>query len=98
MDLKIEDGKVADIRFLGRGCAISQAAASMLTEMIKGHDLSEVAELGQQDLMEELGIPLSPVRQKCALLSLKVLKSSIASIEYWSLADGKKNRGTEEKG
>lgn len=91
MDLKIEDGKISDVRFQGRGCAISQAAASMLTEMVKGHDVSEIADLGQQDLMEELGIPLSPVRQKCAMLSLKVLKSTIASIEYWSLANGKKN-------
>ena len=62
IDLKIEDGKVAAVGFSGRGCAISQAAASMLTELIKGQTLEQVELLDQVELLEELGIPLSPVR------------------------------------
>lgn len=89
IDLQIADDKVVDVRFQGRGCAISQAAASMLTDMIKGQRLEEIAALDAQELLEELGIPLSPVRQKCALLSLKVLKSGVSTVqrtvEHWAL-------------
>jgi nitrogen fixation NifU-like protein len=89
IDLKLSDGKVVDVRFEGRGCAISQAAASILTDLIKGQRLEEIEALDKEDLLEELGIPLSPVRQKCALLSLKVLKSGVAArhatAQHWAL-------------
>ena len=97
IDLKIEGGKVVDVRFQGRGCAVSQAAASMLTEMVKGHTLDEVAELDQQELLDELGIPLSPVRQKCALLSLKVLKSGVAVVHHWKLSGKDDGSAAKEK-
>jgi nitrogen fixation protein NifU and related proteins len=87
VDLKIEDGKIAVIRFSGRGCAISQAAASILTEMVDGEDLENVRELSAQDVLDELAIPISPARVKCALLGLKVLKSGAYGITDWPAAD-----------
>lgn len=68
---------VSDVRFEGRGCAISQAATSMLTELVKGRPAAEVAELPKEELLEEIGIPLTPVRLKCALLGLGVLKVAL---------------------
>ncbi|MCI4434710.1 MAG: SUF system NifU family Fe-S cluster assembly protein [Thermoplasmata archaeon] len=76
--LKIENGKIQDIRFTGKGCAISQASASILTEMVKGKDLEYVKSLGENDLLSALGIELSPARLKCALLSYKVLKDALS--------------------
>ena len=73
-----EDGEtIADIGFEGRGCAISQAATSMLTELVKGRKADEVASLAKEELLEEIGIPLTPVRLKCALLGLGVLKVAL---------------------
>ncbi len=80
IDLRIVDDRVTEIRFSGRGCAISQASASILTEMVDGRPLDEVKALTKDDLLEELGIPLSPARLKCALLGLKVLKAGIYGI------------------
>ena len=74
MDFDIEDGRIADVKFHGRGCAISQASASLLTERLKGMTLEEARAIGKDDVLEELGIDISPARLKCALLSLKVLK------------------------
>ena len=74
IDLKIVDGKIADIKFHGRGCSISQAATSMLTELAEGLDVDDAAALTKDDLLAELGIPLSPVRLKCALLGLGTLR------------------------
>jgi nitrogen fixation protein NifU and related proteins len=72
------DGDTIDeIMFEGRGCAISQAATSMLTELVKGRKASEVAALPKEDLLEEVGIPLTPVRLKCALLGLGTLKVAL---------------------
>ena len=72
------DGEtIEDIRFRGRGCAISQAATSMLTELVKGRTVTEVAEMPKDELLEEVGIPLTPVRLKCALLGLGVLKVAL---------------------
>lgn len=65
------------IRFDGRGCAISQAAASMLTELVSGRAAAEVAAMPKEDLLEELGIPLTPARLKCALLGFGVLKVAL---------------------
>src|SRR5437667_10821861 len=78
MDLLVEGEHVAEVRFKGRGCAISQASASMLSEMIEGKLVEEVVQLGKDDVLEALGIPISPARTKCAFLSLRVLHRSLA--------------------
>ena len=76
IDLKLdENNKVADARFDGHGCAISQAAADLLLESIIGKSMDEVKALNKQTILDLLGIDLGPVRLKCALLSLKVLKA-----------------------
>jgi nitrogen fixation NifU-like protein len=72
------DGEtIEDVKFSGRGCAISQAATSMLMEMVKGRSATEIASLPKDDLLEEIGIPLTPIRLKCALLGLGVLKVAL---------------------
>ncbi len=68
---------IEEIMFEGRGCAISQAATSMLTELVEGRKASEVAALPKEELLEEVGIPLTPVRLKCALLGLGTLKVAL---------------------
>jgi len=78
IDLLVEGDHVQEVRFQGRGCAISQATASMLSEMIEGKTVDEVVRLGKDDVLEALGIPISPARMKCAFLSLRVLHSSLA--------------------
>jgi nitrogen fixation NifU-like protein len=82
--LAINDaGTVEDVAFTGRGCAISQASASMLTDEIKGKALSEVATTGQQDVLDNLGIEISPARMKCAMLSLETLMSAVSDRVAW---------------
>ncbi|HLW38602.1 MAG TPA: SUF system NifU family Fe-S cluster assembly protein [Candidatus Eremiobacteraceae bacterium] len=78
MDVKLHDGVVSEVKFRGRGCAISQASASLLTEEVKGKTLAEVNRLGKEDVLANLGINISPARLKCALLGLKVLKQALA--------------------
>jgi nitrogen fixation NifU-like protein len=80
IDLCIGDGVVQDIAFSGRGCAISQAAASMLTEMVKGQSVSDAAAITNDEMLDELGVEISPARIKCALLGLHVLR--VALDEY----------------
>jgi nitrogen fixation protein NifU and related proteins len=82
IDVRVADDKVSDIKFSGRGCAVSQASASILTEMVEGMSLDEVKALTKDDLLEELGIPVSPARLKCALLGLKVLKAGVYGVEH----------------
>jgi nitrogen fixation protein NifU and related proteins len=90
-----DDGDtIEDVGFEGRGCAISQAATSMLTEMVKGRRASEVAALPKEELLDEIGIPLTPIRLKCAILGLGVLKVALhrakgtpLPAEWQSLAD-----------
>lgn len=79
IDLAIESGIITDVRFTGRGCAISQASASLLTDELKGKSLDDVRALTKDDLLDLIGIPLAhnPVRIKCALLSLKALKAGV---------------------
>jgi nitrogen fixation NifU-like protein len=73
-----EDGDTIDeVKFSGRGCAISQAATSMLTELVQGRSAQEVATLDRDELLDEIGIPLTPVRLKCALLGLSTLKLAL---------------------
>jgi nitrogen fixation NifU-like protein len=72
------DGETIDeVRFSGRGCAISQAATSMLMELVQGRTATEVAALPKEELLDEVGIPLTPVRLKCALLGLGTLKVAL---------------------
>ncbi len=74
MDFAVRDGVIDEVRFHGRGCAISQASASLMTERLQGMSLDDARRISKQDVLEDLGIELSPARLKCALLSLKVLK------------------------
>ncbi len=78
MDLIIKDGVVQDVLFSGRGCAISQASASMLTEEIIGKPLEDLANTTRQDILDNLGIEVSYARMKCALLSLGLLRLALA--------------------
>ena len=78
MDLKVKDGIVQDVAFTGRGCAISQASASMLTEEMVGSPLEELAKLTREDILDNLGIEVSYARMKCALLSLGTLRLALA--------------------
>ena len=84
MMLKVDDaGVVDDVRFIGRGCAISQASASILTEEVKGKTLDELRALDRDHVLGNLGITISPARIKCALLSLKALKGSAWGLTAW---------------
>ena len=78
IDMKIDDQKVTDIKFHGKGCAICMACTSVLTEITKGKSLDDVRKIEKNDILSELGLEhLQAVRIKCALLSLKVLKSAL---------------------
>ena len=78
IDMKIDDNKVTDIKFHGKGCAICMACTSVLTEITKGKSLDDVRKIEKHDILGELGLDhLQAVRIKCALLSLKVLKSAL---------------------
>ena len=77
----VEERCIRAIRFSGTGCAISQAAASMLTELVAGRTVAEARALDKDDLLAELGISLSPMRLKCALLALKVFKAALYGLE-----------------
>jgi len=78
IQVKFDGDKVKDIKFNGKGCAISQASASMLTEMVMGKSLEDMKKVGKEDILESLGLPnLGPARIKCALLSLKTLKLGV---------------------
>jgi nitrogen fixation protein NifU and related proteins len=83
------DGETIDeVKFSGRGCAISQAATSMLTEMVAGRKASEVASLDKDELLAEIGIPLTPVRLKCAMLGLTTLKVALHKAKGTPLPQG----------
>jgi nitrogen fixation NifU-like protein len=83
IDLLVKNGTVEDVRFSGVGCSISRAAASMLTEEVKGKTLEEVKAIGRDEVLEMLGIELGPVRLKCALLALKTLKVGVYGLQSW---------------
>ena len=84
VELKVEDGTVADIRFTGKGCAISLASMSMLSESLRGMPLEEVAKMSTERVLENVGIGISPARMKCATLGLKVVRSAaLGEIASW---------------
>ncbi len=95
-DLQVgPDGRVTDVRFTGKGCAISQASASMLTETLKGETLEDVARMSQDRVLENVGIGISPARMKCATLCLKVAKSAaLGQIAKWP--DDEEARGSSK--
>ena len=77
VSLRFEGDTISEVGFEGRGCAISQAATSMLTEIVQGKTADEVARMPKEELLDEIGIPLTPVRLKCAILGLGVLKVAL---------------------
>ena len=79
---------IDDVKFSGRGCAISQAATSMLTEMVEGKRATDVAMLDKDELLDEIGIPLTPVRLKCAMLGLTTLKVALHKAKGTPLPEG----------
>lgn len=82
VDLRVDDtGVIQEAAFTGEGCAISQASADLLTETVVGKSLDDVKAMGKDDVLELLGIELGPVRLKCALLSLKVIKAGVYGID-----------------
>jgi nitrogen fixation protein NifU and related proteins len=84
-----EDGEtIDDVKFSGRGCAISQAATSMLTELVQGKTATAVAILDKDELLEEIGIPLTPIRLKCAMLGLTTLKVALHKAKGTPLPEG----------
>jgi len=83
VQIRVAEGRIADLRFSGQGCAISQAAASIASEELIGMELSEAAGLSADWMLELLGIPISATRRKCALLGLKVLRAAITGEGSW---------------
>lgn len=81
LDINLEDGKVSEVRFSGQGCVISMASASMFTEEIKGKTSAELKEMGEEDVLEMLGIDLGPSRFQCGVLPLRVLEEGLRAWE-----------------
>lgn len=83
IQLKVADDTVVDAAFDGRGCAISQASASMMMEEIIGMPVGELKQWGKEEILDLLGIEIGPVRLKCALLPLKALKAGLYGLAEW---------------
>jgi nitrogen fixation NifU-like protein len=81
--IRVADGRIEDLRFYGHGCAISQAAASIASEELKGMELTEAATLDADWMLDLLGIPISATRRKCALLGLKVVRGAVSGDSSW---------------
>ena len=88
MQLAVDDGVVREVGFTGRGCAISQASASLLTDEIKGKPVTEVVDFAATDLLDLLGIDISPARLKCAMLSFDSLQHLLDEVGAKPLAVG----------
>jgi nitrogen fixation NifU-like protein len=83
VQIRVSDGRIEDLRFQGHGCAISQAAASIASEELKGMALKDVSELDADWMIELLGIPVSATRRKCALLNLKAVRGAVTGDNSW---------------
>lgn len=83
VQIQAQEGRIADLRFNGHGCAISQAAASIASEELKGMPLEQASSLSADWMLDLLGIPISATRRKCALLGLKALRSAITGDTGW---------------
>ncbi len=83
MTLRVEDDRVTEVRFKGRGCAISQASADILTDNIRGKTLDELRKITPDRVIEDLGVAVSPARRKCALLGLKVMQGGLFGLRAW---------------
>jgi len=81
--IRLEGDRIADLRFHGQGCAISQASASIISDALKGMTVSEVANLDRRFVVDELGLELSPTRLKCGLLGLKVVQGALLGTDEW---------------
>jgi nitrogen fixation NifU-like protein len=86
--IEVEDGRIKDLRFHGHGCAISQAAASIASDELKGMPLEQAGSLSADWMIDLLGIPISPTRRKCALLNLKVMRRAITGDAGWPTGAG----------
>ncbi|MEK6840101.1 MAG: Fe-S cluster assembly sulfur transfer protein SufU [Nanoarchaeota archaeon] len=80
--LHIDNGRVKEITFIGKGCAISQASMSMLTDVIKGKLVREILTMTKDDIVNMLGIPIGAVRMKCAMLSLQTVHKSLKGVSH----------------
>ena len=81
--IKLNGDVIEDIKFSGKGCIVSQSAASILTDMMKGETLDKVKDLTKDEMLENIGIPIGPMRLKCALLAMKVLKAGVYGQAQW---------------
>jgi nitrogen fixation protein NifU and related proteins len=87
VQIKVENGKIADLKWHGQGCAISQAAASIASEELIGMPVDDAATLDADWMLEHMGIEISATRRKCALLNLKVLRGAVTGDPSWPESD-----------
>jgi nitrogen fixation protein NifU and related proteins len=85
--IRVEDGKIAELRFHGQGCAISQASASIASEELIGMRVEEAAKLDADWMIDQMGIQISATRRKCALLNLKVVRGAVTGDASWPESD-----------
>ena len=87
IELQLDGNVIADMRFNGKGCAVSQASASMLTEVLIGKTLEDVTQMGRDEMLDIIGIEVNPMRLKCALLALKATKIGALGADVWNNED-----------